>query len=89
MIDPFAPSDSLEDLGFLVVALSGNEDGHRTPDSFLRRISENPLGPAVPARNDPIQVFTNYRIVGRIDDRGEPASVGRDRSSLGNVTRYL
>ena len=57
VIDAFAPPDSAKDEGFFVMPIHWDEKGDRLPHRFFRGVAEEKLGAAVPARDDPIQVF--------------------------------
>ncbi len=45
------------------------QDGDRLPDRFFRRVSEHPLGAAVPAQDRAVHVPGENRIVRCVDNR--------------------
>ena len=57
MIDAFALPDSTKNEWFFVMPIHRDKKGDRLPHRFFRGVAKEKLGAAVPARDDPIQVF--------------------------------
>jgi hypothetical protein len=57
VIDAFALPDSTKDEGFFVLPIHRDKNGHRLSHRFFRSVAKEKLGAAVPARDDPVQVF--------------------------------
>ena len=72
MVDPFSPSDSLENDGFLVKSLWRNENSHRFAHGFLSRVAKQPFRALVPARNDAIEILADDGVVRRFHNSGKP-----------------
>src|ERR1700686_3364652 len=70
VIEAVAAADALEDLRFLVVQLLRNEDSDRLADDVFGRVAEQPLGGAVPADDDAVEVLADDGVAGRFDDAG-------------------
>jgi len=86
VIDPLAPPEPLEDPRQLAVELLRDDEPDRPPDDFPGRVPVEPLGAAVPARDDAFERLADDRVVRGLDDRGDgdqrrfgPAALRDDR----------
>ena len=70
VVDPFATTDALENHGFFIPPIGGNEDGNRLPYGFLGRIAEEPFRAAVPACDHAVEVFGENGVIGKFNDCG-------------------
>ena len=77
VVDRLAGADLGEDHVLFVLQLVGNQHADRLPDRLGRRVAEHPLGRRIPRRDDAVQILGDDRVVGRFDDRREPASSPR------------
>src|SRR5690242_7336220 len=71
MIDPLPAAQPGQDLVLLALPVRRNDDANRLADDLVRRISEELLGRGVPRRDDPVQVFRDDGVIGRLDDAAE------------------
>ena len=71
MIDALTHFDAPDNLRFLFKPIRGDEYGDGLTYRFGLRVAENPLCALVPARNNPIKILADNRVVRRIDNRAE------------------
>ncbi|MGD0849852.1 MAG: hypothetical protein ABR948_19945 [Bradyrhizobium sp.] len=69
------------DLFFVLPALWDHSD-NRSPDNFVGAIAENISCACVPAGDCAVQILTNNRVKGRIDDSGEKLAGSLDPADL-------
>ena len=70
VVDTLAAPQPFEDRWFLVDPVTRNENGDRSANDFTCRVPKKPLGPPVPAFDDPGEILAYDRIVRRLDNRG-------------------
>jgi hypothetical protein len=87
MVHDFAAPNTREHLGLLGVALGGNDERDVPPNGLSRGPAEDAFRPAVPRRDHAIERFADDGIIGRVDDRGQIASLLVEPSALGDVAR--
>jgi hypothetical protein len=63
------------------VQLGWNQQEDRVSHDLRRGIAEDSLGGSVPGENGPVERLAHDRVIGRLDDRGEPGG----RNSCGPV----
>jgi hypothetical protein len=71
MIDTLSTRDPLQYAWNLVYFLGGRYDRDMLSDDFVGGVSENPFCPAIPAEDNSVEVFADYRVIRRFDDGGE------------------
>ena len=73
VIDTPTGADRFEHGVFLGLSIVGNDATNRSADHLVGCVAEHPLGGIVPRQNDAVQIFADNRIVGRLDNRSQPA----------------
>src|SRR6185437_8752720 len=68
VLNAVASPNALENAGFLVLPLGGDQDQHGLADDFLGSIAEQALGAPVPARDDTVEILADDCIVRRSDN---------------------
>ena len=65
-----------------------HDHGGRLADHLALGIAEYPLGAGVPRSNGAVERAADDRIVGILDDRGEPGALGLGALALRDVTEH-
>src|SRR5262249_5043227 len=72
MLETLPLTNTSEDSWLLIVALWRHQDSDRLSYDFVVLITENPFSALVPAHNNTVEVFTDNRIIGRLNDGSQP-----------------
>jgi hypothetical protein len=64
MLDELAAGDGREDLLFFGMEVCRHQQGDRLADHLLGHVTVKPLGAAVPADNQAVEVFAEDRVAG-------------------------
>ena len=75
MVDDLAAADAGQHVVLLRVPLQGNDQLDVVADGLRRAVAEHPLGGAVPAGDDAVERLADDRVVGRVDDGGQPRAL--------------
>ena len=72
VLDPLAAAEPVQDVALLVQPLGRDDQGDRPADGLGGGVAEEPLGPGVPRPDDAVERLADDRVVGRLDDGGQP-----------------
>src|SRR5215831_8024427 len=72
MVETLPLTDTREKCGFFIIALGRHQDSARLSYDFGFLITKNPFSALVPAHNNTVEVFTDNRIIGRLNDGTQP-----------------
>ena len=75
MVDDLAAADAGQHVVLLRVPLQGNDQLDVVADGLRRAVAEHPLGGAVPAGDDAVERLADDRVVGGVDDGGQPRAL--------------
>ena len=85
----------VKNLLLFVITIRRNNDRDRFLDRLFRSITEETLGPGIPAGNDSVEVFADNRVIGGFNDRRQlparffAAFAIRDVAQIGGKNRRV
>ena len=85
MLNPLARANPAQDHRLLRMQLLRHQRQNRRPQNLLLAIPKRPLRRLVPARDHPIQILAQNRIIGRLHNRRQP----RPRNLQLPLVRYI
>ena len=69
--DPLSAPQAGDDAGFLFVAIGAHQERDGLADGLFCGVAEDPLGPLVPTRDDPVEGLADDGVVRKIDHEGK------------------
>src|SRR5262245_2189142 len=72
MVETLSVTDTRENSLLFIVALGWHQHSDWLAHDFVFLITENPFSALVPAQNNTVEVFTDNRIIGRLNDGTQP-----------------